>query len=384
MAGAALYDPAVLSDAELLARLVAFDSTSRNSNLPIADFICDYAGGVAERQESPDGTKTNLVLRFGPDSESREGLVLCGHMDVVPAEEPEWSSDPFVLRDDGERLYGRGTCDMKGFLAVALNAALEARELKAPLVLVLTYDEEVGTRGARRLVEHWPGIDRLPRGAIVGEPTMLRVVSMHKGHCEMRVTLKGRSAHSGFPHLGRNAIEAAGRVIAAMRGLRHELERHGGPNADRYPESPYVTLNLGTIRGGSAVNVIADRCEIDLGARLLPGMGLNDLVPRVREKVQAAAGEDPVELEVLSESPPLGLDDSAPVLRLLCNLTGQEGGEAVSYATDAGWLARADMECAICGPGAIEAAHRPDEHLSRAQLRAARELCAEAIRCMCC
>ncbi|MHC4933083.1 MAG: M20 family metallopeptidase, partial [Planctomycetota bacterium] len=286
MAGAALYDPAVLSDTELLARLIAFDSTSRKSNLPIADFICEYAGGVVERQESSDGTKANLILRYGPRTDSPEGLVLCGHMDVVPAEEPEWTSDPFVLRDDGERLYGRGACDMKGFLAVALNVAREARELKAPLVLVFTYDEEVGTRGARRLVEHWPDIDRLPRSVIVGEPTMLRVVNMHKGHCEMRVTLKGRSAHSGYPHLGRNAIEAAGRVIAALRGLRYQLEREGGPFAERYPDSPYVTLNLGSVHGGSAVNVIPDRCEIELGARLLPGMGLDDLVPRVREKVQ--------------------------------------------------------------------------------------------------
>ncbi|MHC4223269.1 MAG: acetylornithine deacetylase [Planctomycetota bacterium] len=374
----------MLSDTELLARLVAFDSTSRNSNLPIADFICEYAGGVAERQESPDGTKVNLILRFGPRTDSREGLVLCGHMDVVPAEEPEWSSDPFVLRDDGERLYGRGACDMKGFLAVALNVALEARELKAPLVLVFTYDEEVGTRGARRLVEHWPGVESLPRNAIVGEPTMLRVVSMHKGHCEMRVTLKGRSAHSGYPHLGRNAIEAAGRVIAAMRGLRHELEREGGPCAERYPESPFVTLNLGTVRGGSAVNVVPDRCEIDLGARLLPGMGLDDLVPRVREKVQAAAGEDQADFEVRSESPPLHLERDAPVHRLLCELAGQERGEAVSYATDAGWLARAGVDCAICGPGSIEVAHRPDEHLSKAQLGQAHELFAQAVHRMCC
>jgi acetylornithine deacetylase len=305
-------------------------------------------------------------------------------MDVVPAEEPEWTSDPFVLRDDGERLYGRGACDMKGFLAVALNVAREARELKAPLVLVFTYDEEVGTRGARRLVEHWPDIDRLPRSVIVGEPTMLRVVNMHKGHCEMRVTLKGRSAHSGYPHLGRNAIEAAGRVIAALRGLRYQLEREGGPFAKRYPDSPYVTLNLGSVHGGSAVNVIPDRCEIELGARLLPGMGLDDLVPRVREKVQAAAGEDPAEFELRSESPPLDLDEGAPVHRLLCGLVGQEGGEAVSYATDAGWLARAGMECAICGPGSIDVAHRPDEHLSRAQLGAARELFSEAARRMCC
>jgi acetylornithine deacetylase len=379
-----LYDSAVLSDLELLSRLVAFDTTSCNSNKPMADFIAGYVGREVETQEFPDGRKVNLIIRFGPEGTDREGLVLSGHMDVVPAGEPEWTGDPFELRDDGERLYGRGACDMKGFLAVALNVALEAGELKKPLVLVLTCDEEVGTRGARHLVESWPGVEGLPRHAIVGEPTMLRVVSMHKGHCEMRVSLHGRSAHSGYPHLGRNAIEAAGRVIAALRGLRAELERESGPHAEHFPEAPHVTLNLATIHGGSAVNVVPDRCVIDLGARLLPGMELEDLVRRVREKVQAAAGPDRFDFELVSESPPMLLHRDSRIHRELCDLVGQGAGASVSYATDAGWLARAGLECAIFGPGSIEAAHRPDEHVEKIQLSRAHELLAEVVRRLCC
>jgi len=196
---------AVLSDADLLARLVAFDTTSRNSNLPLADFLCDYLdrpGVRIERQPSPDGTKTNVVAWLGPEpggpEGERPGLVLSGHMDVVPAEEEGWQSDPFTLADAGDRWVARGACDMKGFLAIAANAAVGAGPaLRAPLALVFTYDEEVGTLGARHLLESYAAGRLLPRSAIIGEPTSLRVARAHKGHLKMRITLHGRSAHSG-------------------------------------------------------------------------------------------------------------------------------------------------------------------------------------------
>jgi acetylornithine deacetylase len=228
---------AALPDVDLLGRLVGFDTVSHKSNLPLADFVAEYAGPEAAvvRHGTPDGAKANLILRFGPERDDRSGLALSGHMDVVPAAEEEWESDPFVLRDDGERLYGRGTCDMKGFLAVALNVAREARGLKAPLVLVLTHDEEVGTVGARRLVETWPAAASLPRQAIVGEPTGLTVVRMHKGFTKLRVTLQGVSAHSGYPHLGRNAIEGMARVLVSLRGLRQRWEEAGGPTPRTSP-----------------------------------------------------------------------------------------------------------------------------------------------------
>ena len=180
--------PSLLTNTELLERLVAFDSVSRNSNLPIADFICDYLEGRGFRitlNPSADGTKANVVVLAGPDEggEARDGLVLSGHMDVVPADEPEWESDPFTLTPRGDSLFGRGTCDMKGFLAVAMNrmAAVDPAKLRHPLALVFTYDEEVGTMGARRFSETWPDSSPVPRRSVMGEPTSMRVARMHKG-----------------------------------------------------------------------------------------------------------------------------------------------------------------------------------------------------------
>ena len=316
----------VLGDFDLLARLVAFDTTSRNSNLPLADFVCDYVDGDARivRQESPDGTKTNLVIAFGPEATDREGLVLSGHMDVVPAEEPEWRSDPFDLTDGGDKFFARGSCDMKGFLALALNVARErAASLQRPLVLVFTYDEEVGTLGARHLAENWADAGALPTACIIGEPTSLRVVRMHKGHMRARIEIAGLSAHSGYPHLGRNAIEAAARVLVSLRGLRHKLETAGGPNAEHYGEVPFVALNIATIHGGTAVNVVPDRCVIEVGVRALPGMKTDAIALALREAVQNAAGDAPFRFELTGESPPMLLDKDARVHRELCALREQ-------------------------------------------------------------
>jgi acetylornithine deacetylase len=377
---------AALSDIDLLGRLVGFDTVSPKSNLPIADFLAEYAGpeATAERHPSPDAEKANLILRFGPESDDRAGLVLSAHMDVVPADEEEWEGDPFVLRDDGERLYGRGTCDMKGFLAVALNVAREARGLKAPLVLVLTHDEEVGTLGARRLVETWPAAGSLPRQAIVGEPTELTVVRMHKGFTSLRVALQGVSAHSGYPHLGRNAIEGMARVLVSLRELRHRWEQAGGPNAEHFPEVPFVSLNVGVISGGTAANVVPDRCVLDLSVRPLPGTHAPEILGSIREAVANAAGEMPYELEPTGESPPLLLDAGAPIHRTLLQLTGQEADASVSFATDAGWLARAGMECVVFGPGSIEQAHKPNEFVSRAELSRARTYLEQAVERLSC
>lgn len=374
----------MLSDFELLERLVGFDTTSDRSNLALADFVCEYAGAArVDRQESPDGQKVNLILAFGPEGESGAGLVLSGHMDVVPAEEPQWRSDPYRLTDGGDRLFGRGSCDMKGFLAVALNVARRARHLTAPLVLVFTYDEEVGTVGARRLVEQGSFAQGLPRNAIIGEPTSLRVVRLHKGHLSVRATLRGCSAHSCFPHLGQNAIEAAARVLVSLRGLRHRFQEAGGPHSEHFPEVPFVSLNVGTIHGGSAVNVVPDSCVIELGARPLPGMDEGGIVESLRQAVANAAGQTPFAFEVTAVSPPLLLERESRIHRELCLIAGQVEDASASYATDAGWLARAGIECAVCGPGSIEVAHKPNEYVPKQDLVDAGELLDRSVERFC-
>lgn len=384
---------ALLSDSELLARLVAFDTTSRNSNLPLADFLCDYLdrpGVRIARNPSADGRKANLVAWIGPKpSGDRRGLVLSGHMDVVPAEEEGWRSDPFTLSDEGDRWVARGSCDMKGFLAVAANLAANLTEgirperWRAPLALVFTYDEEVGTLGAKWLTESFPEAGALPRSAIIGEPTSLRVVRTHKGHFKMRATLHGISAHSGYPHLGVNAIEPAGRVIVALSRLRQELEAETPPNRELFPEVPYVPLNVGTVQGGSAINVVPDRCAVELGVRPLPGLSSEELADRVSRAVREAAAPLEPEIEMLSDSPPMLLDEGSPIHRHLCGLVGQTAGASVSFATDAGWLQRLDMECAIFGPGSIEVAHKPNEYVPKDELAAARGLLERTIQRFC-
>jgi len=377
-----------MDDVALLSRLVAFDTTSHRSNLPLLDFVSEYAegrGGRVERYPSPDGTKANLVVRFGPDAApDRGGLTLSGHVDVVPADVGEWRSDPFTLTDGGDRLFARGACDMKGFDALALNVAAGAADLKAPLVVVLTYDEELGTLGARDFVQnHADAAASLPRAAIVGEPTEMRVVSMHRGHGRCRVIAHGVAAHSGYPHLGRSAIDAMARVLVALRGLRQRWERAGGPNAEFYPEAPYPPLNVGTIRGGTAINIVPDLCVIEIGVRPLPGMVFKELLAQIREAVANAAGGDHFLVEELNDSPSMLLDEDAPIHRFLCELARQEERVAVSYSTDGGWLSRAGLDCAVFGPGSISVAHKPNEFVPKADLVRAREVLERAVERFC-
>ncbi len=378
-----------MNDQQLLTRLVGFDSVSRNSNLPIADFLCEYLDRPAvhiQRNPSPDGTKTNLVIAFGPDTDKRRnGLVLSGHMDVVPADEEGWVSDPFALVKTGDALTGRGSCDMKGFLAIAANAAarLDLTKLLYPLVLVFTYDEEVGTIGAKHLADTWPAGETLPCSAIIGEPTSLRVIRMHKGHVSLRFTVEGVPAHSGYPHLGVNAIEPVGRMIVALADLRHELELETPEHREFFPEVPYVPLNVAQVGGGVAVNVVPDHCELQVGFRLLPGMETTPILDRIRTALDKALGDSHYDMHVLCESPPMLLDDQAHIYRTACQHVEQADTYSASYATDAGWLQTMGLECVIWGPGSIEVAHKPNESIPISEMQRGSELVERVIERHC-
>ncbi|MDH3591712.1 MAG: M20/M25/M40 family metallo-hydrolase, partial [Planctomycetota bacterium] len=202
---------------------------------------------------------------------------------------------------------------------------------------------------------------------------------MHKGHLTARITLHGVSAHSGYPHLGKNAIEAAARILVSMRKLRHRFEAAGGPNVEHFPEVPFVPLNVGVIHGGSATNVVPDRCVIELGARALPGMNEKGIFAAIQEAVANAAGPTPFEVEWTGNSPPMLLAADAPVHCELCALVGQTGDASVSFATDAGWFARAGLDCVIFGPGSIEVAHKPNEYVPKADLVMARHRLEEVV-----
>ncbi len=367
----------------MLAEFIAINSVSSEPVVGMVDAICnrlDRPGISLERLPAGEPGKLNLIARIGPAVENGEGLVLSGHMDVVPPGDG-WSSDPFRLTERGDRLVGRGSADMKGFLALAVArmAAVHPASLRAPLVLLFTCDEETGTRGARHLFSTWDPSRRLPSATIIGEPTSLGVVSAHKGHLRLRCTFTGVPAHSGLPHLGRNAIEPAGRAIVALSELRETLEDERLPASERFPEVPFVVLNIATISGGTAFNVVPGHCVLDLGIRTLPGGDASVLVERVRECIASAVGHSPFTLEVMGETPPMMTATDTPVHQWLARRAGQQEPRSVSFASDGGWLARLGLDCVLWGPGSIDVAHKPDEFLPVNQFVEAGRILDEAI-----
>lgn len=367
-----------LTDEELLARLVALDTTSHISNRAMADFICDYlapAGVRIERFEEPGEDKVNLLLRCGPDG--ADGLLLCGHMDTVPADESDWESEPFALTQRGGRLYGRGTADMKSFVALAIQTLLRADSdgrLRKPLALLLTHDEEVGAVGAQRFRRAWSGREPLPRSVLIGEPTRLAAVRMHKGHLKLRITVRGKAAHSGLPHLGENAIERSLPVLQMLRDLAADWRSVRTPTSEVFPECPYPVLNLAMLRAGSAVNIVPDRTTLDVGIRLLPGQDSAVVLDELRNrfcKLDEPLRES-VWLEVVNDNPPLLCDAGTPVYRHLCEILGQHETRGVSFASDAGVLAAMGLQCVLWGPGDMRSAHRANEYIEIEQLQIAR------------
>ncbi len=357
---------------ELLGELIAFDTTSNKSVLPIADYLANYladGGCEVERFHCDEPGKVNLLARKGPDLP--QGLTLCGHLDVVPADEPEWQSDPFRLLHSEDRLVGRGTVDMKSFIAMAacILESAEANRLQVPLVGLFTCDEEIGTQGAASFVRQWDSRWQLPQATIIGEPTELRVVRMHKGHLRLRVTTHGRSAHSGYPCLGSNAIEKMGKVVTALGGIANDMRSESCVVGRFFDDVPHAVLNQGVIMGGSAVNIIPDRTTLEIGLRILPGERSEDYVQRISQTLSALElAEGDVTLEVVSDSPPLLTSEEAEVCQRLCDYLQQEENAAVHYASDAGPLAELGLECVLWGPGSIAVAHRPNEYLLKAEL----------------
>ena len=364
-------------DRELLARLIAFDTTSHRSNLDLVAYLkerLERPGVRVEVHPSPEGTKANLLVRVGPRAGAGgEGLVLSGHMDVVPAGEG-WTSDPFVLVERDGRLVARGACDMKGFLALAVGLVerLDLGSLVHPLVLLFTYDEEIGTLGSKHFARTWSSPEPLPRRVVVGEPTELKVLRMHKGHLKLRLSFRGRSAHSGYPDLGRNAIEAAAKAVLALGELGGSLRAEHPLHGEEFPDVPYAPLNVARITGGVAINVVPERAALEVGLRHLPGMRPDVLVERVRASVSERIPAADFDLELIGESPPMMAPPDGELLRAALGLPGVTAGPGASFATDAGWLGTLGMECVLFGPGSIQVAHRPDEYLPREELERAR------------
>ncbi|UZF94850.1 acetylornithine deacetylase [Bosea sp. NBC_00550] len=354
---------------EILKALIQFPSVVGRPNAAIAGWIAQYLddlGIEAQLLTGPEGDRVNLFATIGP--RDVPGLVLSGHMDVVPAQEPQWSAAPFQLRMEGDKLFGRGTSDMKGFLAAALAIVptLVALKPARPIHLAFSYDEEAGCRGVPHLIAALPSLCALPVAAVIGEPSGLRPILAHKGKAAARVEVHGRAGHSSRPDLGLNAIHAMGRVIAAANDAATGLS--GGP-LDPVFEPPYSTIQIGTIRGGDALNIIPESCIIEIEARAIAGVSPATLLEPVREALESLRSEGfETSWQSIAGYPALSLPAQAPIARLLAQVTGKDALAAVSYGTEAGLYQAAGIDAIICGPGDIVRAHKPDEYITRDEL----------------
>ncbi|TIQ29660.1 MAG: acetylornithine deacetylase [Mesorhizobium sp.] len=360
---------------DILDRLVAFPSVAGRANGDIAGWIEAHLaeqGAKVTLFPGPEGDRSNLFATIGPADVP--GYVLSGHMDVVPAGEPQWSSAPFTLRREGERLYGRGTTDMKGFLAATLAAVphLAGLRLARPIHLAFSYDEEIGCRGVSHLIARLPELCAKPLGVIVGEPSGMRAVRGHKGKAAAHVTIHGRSGHSSRPDLGLNAIHAMADVLSSAVS---EAERLTHGPFDTAFEPAYSSLQAGVIAGGQSVNIIPDTCMLEMEARAIPGVDPTSLLAPVKAKAEALAADGfRVEWTPISAYPALSLSHDAALAVLLRELTGEAPLAAVSYGTEAGLYQAAGFDAIICGPGDIGRAHKPDEYVLASEVAACQRM----------
>jgi acetylornithine deacetylase len=362
---------------EMVTRLVAFDTTSRNSNLALIEFIRDYldANKVAsELVFAEDGQKANFYATIGPQDQN--GILLSGHTDVVPIDDQDWHSDPFTILAQDDRLYGRGTADMKSFIAVVLTLVpeLTRRKLRTPIHLSFSYDEEVGCIGVRRLIDALADRPHRPRLAIVGEPTSMQIGVAHKGKHVYRCHVHGHEAHSSQVNYGVNAIEAAAEIVAHLKQMARRKRDHGPFDPDFDP--PYTSIHTGLIHGGTALNIVPKDCEFDFEFRPLPGEDVEALIAELREfaaanilpEMRAVQPQTRIDIDDISAAPALDTPADAEVTQLAAALTGENTTMKVAFGTEGGLFSAAGIPTIICGPGSIDQAHKPDEYIDLDQV----------------
>ncbi|HTS93028.1 MAG TPA: acetylornithine deacetylase [Stellaceae bacterium] len=362
---------------EMIRKLVGFDTTSRDSNLALIDFVRGYLaefGIASELFFDAEKRKANLFATLGP--KDRGGVMLSGHTDVVPVDGQEWSSDPFEIVEREGKLYGRGTSDMKSFVAVALALVPEflARELTTPIHIALSYDEEIGCVGVRGMIAEIARRPVRPKLCIVGEPTLMQPVIAHKGKISIRCRVRGLESHSALTHLGVNAVEAAAEIIAHLKRMARRRRDHGP--FDRQFSPPYTTIHTGTVHGGTALNIVPRDCEFVFEFRTLPG----DPPELLLEEVQRFAAElEPemhkvdrstgISFEILTSTVGLSEAPESEVAELARALSGANSVGKVSFGTEAGLFQEAGIPTVVCGPGSIDEAHRPNEFIALEQIR---------------
>lgn len=362
---------------QVLADLIGFPTVSADSNLAMIDYLADQlqsCGARLDVMRDESGQKANLFATLGPEGDG--GIVLSGHSDVVPVTDQEWSSDPFVMVERDGNLFGRGTCDMKGFIAatIAMAPQFAAAKLTRPLHFAFTYDEEVGCLGAAQLAEDLERRGLKPSLAIIGEPTSMRIIEGHKGCCEYTTRFQGFAGHGSSPDLGVNAVEYAVRYVARLLELRDQLK--GRAPADSRFDPPWTTLNVGALHGGDVHNVIAPKAHVNWEMRPVQSGDASFVKTAIRAyadevllpAMRAVHPGASIETEVIGEVAGLIPTDDNEARQIVSELTGANGADLVPFGTEAGIFQALGMDVVVCGPGSIEQAHKADEYLSLDQL----------------
>ena len=370
----------------MIQRLIAFDTVSRNSNLELIHYVRDYLAGLGVESHlvsNPEGTKANLFATVGPNVEG--GVVLSGHTDVVPVDGQPWDTEPFTVVEKDGRLYGRGTCDMKAFSAVALALVpyMQERGLKRPIHFALSYDEEIGCFGAPSMIDRLRTDIARPSAVIVGEPTSMQPIVAHKGIAALRTTVIGHEAHSSQVQRGVSAVMTAARLITFIDDMMGQNRASADP-ACRF-EPPYTTLHVGTVQGGTAINIISRECTFVWDIRTVPGDDWRSYYTRFQAyadsllpAMQAISPNARITTEILVDAPPLQ-DQGGQAQELVFSLCGHNHSGVVPYAAEAGQFQERGFSVVLCGPGSIDQAHQPNEYIDISQVTACEQFLKELV-----
>jgi acetylornithine deacetylase len=374
---------------EHLRQLVGINTVSSQANSELTDYLGEvltHLGFKIQVEQDPTGDKINLIARLGPDE--ADGLMFAGHTDVVPTTGQAWNSDPFQAETRGDKIYGRGTCDMKGFIAVVLGIlpTLNPQKLRCPLYLAFTCDEEIGCFGARDIAPTLAEMTNRPAKCIIGEPTSMKLVAGHKGKLSVDCAVHGAEGHSAFNHHGINAVEIAAELVTYLRNMQSRI-RSNGPFDTRF-DPPYTTVHTGLLMGGTARNIVPRDCRFEFEIRNLPGHDPHDLLSELNRlidqvllpEMHAIKSGSGIEIKIQSDIPGLMNDPRGQWPRHLMNATKDNSPKFVSFATEGGLYQASGVDTIICGPGNIEQAHKADEYVEIAQLAACEKFLTRVIR----
>jgi len=360
---------------DILSKLISFKTISESTNKELSKYISQYLARYKIKSQLFEGNPNqfNLYAKIGPNVDG--GIILSGHTDVVPTDGQNWSTNPFKLVKKKNKLFGRGSCDMKGFIAVVLSLVpkIEISKLKKPLHLIFSYDEEIGCIGIQKLIPFLKTLKPKPDFCIVGEPTEMKLVNMHKGKKNFLVSFNGVESHSSLIENGVNSIDYCGEFINFLKDLQKDLIKKKN-NKKFYP--PYPTINIGKIQGGIAVNIIPKECELEFEIRDTPNLNtektikkIKDFLKRIEKKMKAKNKSCSVVFKMLNNFPPLETNEKKKIINLVLDKLKSNSVNSVSFGTEAGVFNKVGFETIVCGPGSIEQAHKPNEYIEEKQLK---------------